>query len=341
MFIQTLELNHARTFVKSKFDFVHPDGTFAPPDTPLDQLKKLLPQPRLRNVNLLLGDNGSGKTTVLRAIAMAALGPAAGSSGSGLRDPGLVRRSNDQMKDTRAAIQADFLLHLQDRAVSVADAAISHLEIGKRGDVEQIRFLGEDQLAWEPVFEEKNDAFFVVGYGTTRRVERPEHFDMGARTQSKFARAQRVASLFEDSFSLIPLTYWLPGLRTKNVGRYTQVVHLINRLLGPGHYTFTEELDRGDYLFERGGMRVPFRALSDGYRAFIGSVGDLLYHVCFGAPSGKKLRESSGIALVDEIDLHLHPRWQMKVIPTIARALPRMQFVFTSHSRSSRAVWSG
>jgi hypothetical protein len=182
------------------------------------------------------------------------------------------------------------------------------------------------------VFEEKNDAFFVVGYGTTRRVERPEHFDMGARTQSKFARAQRVASLFEDSFSLIPLTYWLPGLRTKNVGRYTQVVHLINRLLGPGHYTFTEELDRGDYLFERGGMRVPFRALSDGYRAFIGSVGDLLYHVCFGAPSGKKLRESSGIALVDEIDLHLHPRWQMKVIPTIARALPRMQFVFTSHS---------
>ena len=36
--------------------------------------------------------------------------------------------------------------------------------------------------------------------------------------------------------------------------------------------------------------------------------------------------------MVDEIDLHLHPRWQMKVISTIARTFPRMQFIFTSHS---------
>jgi hypothetical protein len=38
------------------------------------------------------------------------------------------------------------------------------------------------------------------------------------------------------------------------------------------------------------------------------------------------------LVLVDEIDLHLHPKWQMKVIGTVARALPRIQFVFTSHS---------
>jgi predicted ATP-dependent endonuclease of OLD family len=36
--------------------------------------------------------------------------------------------------------------------------------------------------------------------------------------------------------------------------------------------------------------------------------------------------------MVDEVDLHLHPRWQMTVIRSIARALPRMQFIFTSHS---------
>ena len=79
-------------------------------------------------------------------------------------------------------------------------------------------------------------------------------------------------------------------------------------------------------------MLIPFQSLSDGYRAFIGWVADLLYHVCFGCPSGKKLVENRGVVLVDEIDLHLHPSWQMKVIPTIAKALPNMQFVFTSHS---------
>jgi predicted ATPase len=79
-------------------------------------------------------------------------------------------------------------------------------------------------------------------------------------------------------------------------------------------------------------MRVPFRSLSDGYRAFIAWVADLLYHVCYGCPSGKKLVESAGVVLVDEVDLHLHPKWQMQVVNTVARALPRMQFVLTSHS---------
>ena len=36
--------------------------------------------------------------------------------------------------------------------------------------------------------------------------------------------------------------------------------------------------------------------------------------------------------MVDEIDLHLHPKWQMKVIPTLAKALPNIQFILTSHS---------
>ena len=182
------------------------------------------------------------------------------------------------------------------------------------------------------MFKEKSDAFFVVGYGATRRVERAEVFDMGARNRARFGRAQRVAGLFEDFFSLIPLTYWLPALPKTNEVRYTEIVHLINRLLRPANYIFTETQEGGDYLFERGGTKIPFRSLSDGYKAFIGWVTDLLYHLCYGAPSGRKLVECSGIVLVDEIDLHLHPHWQMQVIKTIAKTLPRMQFIFTSHS---------
>jgi predicted ATP-binding protein involved in virulence len=122
-------------------------------------------------------------------------------------------------------------------------------------------------------------------------------------------------------------------LKADNRGRYAQVVHLITKLLAPGGYAFTgRQAENGDYLFQRGETPVPFQALSDGYRAFIGWVADLLYHVCFGSPSGKKLVENQGVVLVDEIDLHLHPKWQLQVIKTVAKALPKMQFVFTSHS---------
>jgi predicted ATP-binding protein involved in virulence len=87
-----------------------------------------------------------------------------------------------------------------------------------------------------------------------------------------------------------------------------------------------------EYLFEINGIALPFGALSDGFRAYIGWIGDMLFHVCQGVASGLKLREMRGIVMVDEIDLHLHPEWQRSVVPTLAKALPNVQFILTTHS---------
>jgi hypothetical protein len=77
---------------------------------------------------------------------------------------------------------------------------------------------------------------------------------------------------------------------------------------------------------------VAFNAMSDGYRQYIGWISDLLYHVCTGLLSGKKLVENRGIVLIDEIDLHLHPDWQRTVIGRMSETLPNLQFILTSHS---------
>ena len=77
---------------------------------------------------------------------------------------------------------------------------------------------------------------------------------------------------------------------------------------------------------------MPFGALSDGLRAYIGWIGDLLYHVCHCCPDGTRLVDFRGIVMIDEVDLHLHPEWQLLVLPTVSRALPRLQFVCTTHS---------
>src|SRR5262245_58527160 len=87
MFINQLALENVRTFVNAEIQFVHPDMTFAPKGS---KSKDPPPRPRLPNVNLLLGDNGSGKSTILRVLALAAFGPAV--KDAGLRDPGLIRR---------------------------------------------------------------------------------------------------------------------------------------------------------------------------------------------------------------------------------------------------------
>ncbi len=330
MYIDSITINNFRSFRKVKVELCHKDR----------QWTDDLPQAKLPNINLLLGNNGLGKTTFLKAVALAAMGPAV--TDSGIFPYRLVRREPEASgsKTTKkspsdssnqvAKIEANFRAHPQDQvSVAIVESAITVTRIG---DIEQLRWAHSQDKLWHPIFSSSSDAFFMVGYGATRRVEKREHVDASSRRQSSFARAQRIQSLFEESYSLLPLSSWLPAYRTDNPGRHEQVVNLLNKLMGRGHYHFTGEIQDGEYVFDKNGLRVPFPALSDGYRAYLGWIGDLLYHVCMTCPSGTRLVDNHGIVMVDEIELHIHPKWQINVLPSLSRALPNIQFIVTSHS---------
>lgn len=131
---------------------------------------------------------------------------------------------------------------------------------------------------------------------------------------------------------MVSLPAWFSDHK-KNSNRWKQVVDLINGALGGGHFVFEGNRINEDFVFSQGGMEIPFRSLSDGYKAFLGWVTDLLFHLDFACErSDLRLNEVSGIVLVDEIDLHLHPTWQMEVIGHLSKTFPRLQFIFTSHS---------
>lgn len=77
---------------------------------------------------------------------------------------------------------------------------------------------------------------------------------------------------------------------------------------------------------------VTIEQLSDGQRVFLALVADLARRMIMLNPLLKNPLEGRGIVLIDEIELHLHPKWQQEVIIVLRTVFPNIQFVITTHS---------
>ena len=320
MYVRTLTIRNLRSFEFAELTLNHPGAT-----------KPALSGsvPYLDNVTLLLGNNGAGKTSVLRAIALGTLAPVL-AVGSGYVPYALVRRVQKRQAE-KATVNARVILHAQDGFGQEDEEEVSATLVApSRGFTD--RFLLEGLPPWQDrMHDEESPAFLVLGYSATRRVESGSS-SASHRAKERVLRYRRVAGLFEEHMSLMSLSAWLPRLRHENPSRHREVVGLMNQLLPDMELLEkSDESEEPECLFRRAGSVLPYPALSDGYRAFISWVGDLLYHLHTGAHQ-EKLVDLRGIVLVDEVDLHLHPEWQQHIVPTLSRVLPRLQFILTSHS---------
>jgi len=92
------------------------------------------------------------------------------------------------------------------------------------------------------------------------------------------------------------------------------------------------QIEGTEVKFIEKGTSLSFDQLSEGYKSIIIFVSDLLYRLQNNQPKSKQIEELHGIVLVDEIDLHLHPKWQRVLITKLRNLLPGVQFIFTTHS---------
>jgi len=78
----------------------------------------------------------------------------------------------------------------------------------------------------------------------------------------------------------------------------------------------------------------PVNLLSDGQRTILAMTADIAYRAAVLNPhlGERAILETPGIVLIDEIDLHLHPNWQRKIINNLRTSFPLIQFMVTTHS---------
>ena len=90
---------------------------------------------------------------------------------------------------------------------------------------------------------------------------------------------------------------------------------------------YREKAENGDLL-----NRIRFHQLSAGNKSIIAMIGDMLIEFYDGQPNVTDSKDFVGIVLIDEIDAHLHPKWQRALVIKLTELFPKVQFIASTHS---------
>jgi len=85
-------------------------------------------------------------------------------------------------------------------------------------------------------------------------------------------------------------------------------------------------------VISKGNKRLEVNQLSDGEKCTLAMIGDLARRLAIANPGLENPLLGSGLVLIDEIELHLHPEWQRKIVSRFKTVFPNVQFIITTHS---------
>ncbi len=354
MYLRSLQIQHLKLF--GQFDLDFETGAVG-----------------LRKWTAIIGENGTGKTALLQAIALAAAGRRQINT--------LTEKAIGPLRDRRTAeklsIVAEFSLpdepgrgtsrDLPGIAVGAArgrrfgvrstvtqapdetslDGSSEYVDakplaVNARDPLDQVREPLHDPL--DRTRATNQTGWFTVAYGVSRalpfagelpRLERPSverlkslfdpqvtltstafanYFQTEPDKSARYERALRKALLHAKQL--------LPGVLDVQIQGSGGV-------RGPGdlaeRHRFTQSAGVGS-------IELPLNSLSHGYQSTVAWIADLIGHYTLESHGDFEPEEMVGLVLIDELDLYLHPTWQVVLVRALKRTFPKLQFVFTTHS---------
>ncbi len=326
MYIQRVTLNNLKGFRELDFSFKRPDGSYA-------------------GWTVLTGENGSGKTALLKAIALALVGPDVARALQPTLD-GWIREGNRE-----AEIAVQIVAHEMDRFAGGGARPEQPLwaELG-------LQLNGGPEVSLKPLDKRKKmgpmggpwaenaPGWFAVGYGPFRRLygASPE-----AQRLMSGRRVSRFATMFKEDATLLECELWLKDLNYRKLEarrREARVLEQTVKLLNDNFLRNGIRVERIDsdglWLRDTADTILPLSEMSEGYRVALALMIDIMRHVVKMYPdadlaaseNGQVVVPHEGVVLIDEIDAHLHPEWQRKIGYWLQSRFPKMQFIVSTHS---------
>lgn len=295
----------------------------------------------------LLGENGTGKSTILQTIALMIAGPEGASEllkpRGWLKDdtrPGKItiklhQGKNDPgkyagEKKERKVFQYTFYITGEHKQ-NINNQVFTEPVITVDSSNKIIPWLRENALL------PKGKGWFGAGYGAFRRLTRKNRILVPSLQQP--LRYTNFFSQFNEDDSLEAFETWLVYLDYRISKSNDELakkqmawgIEAINQLLPEGN-SFDSIDDKGRIWFKTGTAKASTIALSDGFRSVMALAGDLVWRLIESFPESKNPLLEEGVVLIDELDIHLHPTWQRQIAGQLRQTFPNIQFIMATHS---------
>lgn len=298
-------------------------------------------------VNLLIGDNGVGKTTVLEALALSVQ-----TYFSRMND---ITKKGITQKDVRftSSLVGDASQHRMYYTPTTIKSTVElggveySSEISREDETNATRtkYVGKElAAAGRELLNSQTEILPVICYFSTSRVVDTQKASTSSVGKNKLNdRRCGYMDCLNATLDRKALTDWAFKMAMaeykkgmpiaeyeafkKAVGTFMQKMNDLDEI---PLVEYTRDFE--DITYTENGKTMPVNYLSAGYQSLLWMLMEISFRIALLNPEMSDYSQAEGIVLIDEIDMHLHPRWQWKILDALHNSFPKIQFIAATHS---------
>ncbi len=298
-------------------------------------------------IDLLIGDNGVGKTAILEALIVALGGFFSGVKG--VSSQGILQ-TDVRFKKVSLAGASSSILHFHPTLVSAnlcfgeGIFTCSRLRTDVTGASKTRTNAKELSRYVAQLVNDPWSSLPLLSYHSTARVTQFRREDFGTASKNKLDdRRCGYIGCLDGSKDIKSIREWCLKMemaeyhKGRKIPEYetfkdvvATVMHKMSESDEKPQVYYSREFE--DLVYSENGSEIPVKYLSAGYQSLLWMVMDMAFRLALLNPGCNDMSFATGIVLIDEIDMHLHPKWQWNVLGTLKKVFPKMQFIIATHS---------
>lgn len=295
-------------------------------------------------MNLIIGDNGYGKTSILEAISV--------SLGGFLAGLGNVSTKHFTKEEIRIVLENTGSASYNKRYMTPISVKCEAEIEGKsfewtrrKNSLNTSRSTVEPRGVCKKAFKMANESGHILpilSYQSTARMWMQKREATENVFAKEFYRTVGYEGCLSEASNIKMLMNWVRRMdriewKTKTeVLEYKAVKNILCHFMSLMEKGVTkveyDEISDG-LVYSTENLSLPIRNLSSGYQSLIWMVLDIAYRMAVLNPDLlDKIHETPGVVLIDELDMHLHPKWQWQIVNALKSTFPNVQFIAATHS---------